>query len=118
MTFPALFDIGHRKFVGDDEDDEHGNPLQGWSDPIPKKVIYVGPVTDSGFNSSENNSAGSQVTIDLEVGVPVDFGDVDPRDRMVYKGVEYEVVGAKVDLSGNPFQVHFGDYLQMRRVDG
>ncbi len=113
MTFPALFDIGHRKYLGDDEDDEHGNPLHDWSDPVPKKAIYVGPPS-----STENNTIGNQVTVDLEAGIPPDFGDVDPRDRIVYKDVEYELVGVKADLSGNPFRFHFGDYLHLRRVDG
>lgn len=85
---PALFDVGHKRFT-EGVEDAHGNTAPGWLEPVWKKFV-----TWAAFTTTEPAIAGhTRDEVDTGIIVYPDFGEVDPRDRMVIDGLEYEVVG-------------------------
>lgn len=85
---PALFDVGHKQYT-EGVEDAHGNVTPGWLPPVTKKFV-----TFATFTADEPAIAGhSRDEVDCGIIVYPDFGPVNPMDRMVIDGQEYEVVG-------------------------
>lgn len=85
---PALFDVEHKSWSTDGED-EHGNPIEDWSAPVMKKFV-----TWADYSTSEPKLAGhDRDVVDAGIIVYPDFGVVNPGDRMTIDGQEFDVVG-------------------------
>nr|DAW17871.1 MAG TPA: Minor capsid protein [Caudoviricetes sp.] len=110
--FPLLFTVGHRIYSAGAEDD-WGNTVSGWSDPVDKPVYGWGaPVT------SEPKLAGhDRDVVEIELLVPPGF-ECSPRDRMVLDGDEYEVIGGTEMYDHNPFGWNPGGVVNLRAVSG
>lgn len=108
---PALFDVGHQSYSGDDVDD-YGNAEEGWAAPVAKKfVTYNQPIT------SEPKLVGhNRDVVDFEMIVLPNFGPVKPQDRMVIDGTTYDVIGRPEDYTKNPFRNDFGCLVINLRV--
>lgn len=99
-VIPALFDAGHRVYSAGVEDD-WGNTVAGWADPVVKKFI-----TWASYATSEPKLAGHDRDV-VDAGIIVYpptnlhvpetqrwFGDPPkPQDRIVIDGLEFEVIG-------------------------
>lgn len=111
--FPLMFTVGHRVWSTSGEDDAHGNPVAGWSDPVDKRVYGWGAP-----NSAEPKLAGhNRVVVEVELLVPPDF-DCSPQDRVVLDGAEYDVLGTVESFGHNPFGWNPGGIVNLRRVEG
>lgn len=111
--FPLLFTVGHRIWSASGPDDAHGNPVEGWADPVEKRVYGWGAP-----QGSEPKLAGhDRVVVAVELLVPPDFG-CSPRDRMVLDGIEFDVIGPIEMYDHNPFGWNPGGVVNLGRVDG
>lgn len=110
--FPLLFTVGHRIYSAGAEDD-WGNTVSGWADPVTKPVYGWGaPVT------SEPKVAGhGRDVVEIELLVPPGF-ECSPRDRMVLDGDEYEVIGGPEMYDHNPFGWNPGGVINLKAVSG
>ena len=110
--FPLLFTVGHRVWSAGGED-AWGNTVEGWAEPVTKKVYGWGAP-----QTSEPKLAGhDRDIVELELLVPPDFV-CSARDRMVLDGVEYDVIGEPEQYSHNPFGWNPGGIINLRAVNG
>lgn len=87
---PALFDVDHLAFQEEGGVDGHGNKVPGWADPVAKKFVAWAEY----YNTTEPQVVGhDQDQVTAGIIVYPDFGEVNPRDRMVIDGQRFEVVG-------------------------
>ncbi len=120
--FPLAHTVGHRVWSEGVEDD-WGNTVSGWADPVERPVYGWGAP-----QSSEPKLAGhDRDVVEVELLVPPDFS-CSPRDRIVLDGVldpdtgqwsnEYEVIGHPEMYSHNPFGWNPGGVVNLKAVSG
>ena len=100
--FPLPFTCQHEAYTPGVEDD-HGNTVPGWLDPVPVACVWWSPNTDTA--SSEPASAptgGDRVMLDLVLVVDSAVS-VDHRDRFNVDGRRFEVIGLPKDFNHGPF---------------
>lgn len=111
--FPLLFTVGQRVWSATGQDDDHGNAVAGWADPVEKRVYGWGAP-----GGAEPKLAGhDRVVVQVELLVPPAF-ECSPRDRMVLDGLEYDVIGPVEAYDHNPFGWNPGGVINLRRVEG
>lgn len=96
--------------------DPHGNPAEGWADPITVQVYGWGPST---AGTEPGESGRNAVVTEIEVYAPGSV-QVSARDRMRLQGdpSTYEVVGLAEDFTHGPFGWAPGIRINLKRVDG
>lgn len=94
--------------------DPHGNPVEGYGDPVPVKVHGW-----SVPQSSETDSAvADRVIVDVKLYCPPGT-EVSHRDRFrLPTGGTYDVVGELEDYTHGPFEFRAGVVVNLRRTDG
>jgi len=107
----ARIPVGVRAFTAG-ETDAHGNPIDGWADAVETLVYAVHPRV-----SSEPLPDRSEVVIGLTMLTPPDV-TIGPRDRVVYRGEEYEVEGDIGNWNDGPFGWTPGLAVNLKRVEG
>ena len=78
-------------------DDAHGNPVEGWADPVSVGIYAFNPGTTSEPFIPGHDRVVTQPAVYAPVGTV--FG---PRDRVTVRGVLYEVDGVPLEYR-NPF---------------
>jgi len=92
--------------------DAHGNPVEGFTDPVDVPNVAVAPVS-----TEESLASGVRVEDGITLYVEPGFA-CGPQDRFVVRGLTYEVAGSFLDWS-NPFVHHRpGGTITLRRVTG
>ncbi|QSM00050.1 head-to-tail stopper [Gordonia phage Cashline] len=115
MTFPAQFDVQYEKYRAGAKN-AHGNAVDAWDPPVPRKVIGWGPPQSS---QPEPKLAGhDREVVDIEVMVPPDWTS-GHRDRITLPGEGItQQIGGVESTAGNPFGWVPGHIINVRRVDG
>jgi hypothetical protein len=109
MGFPLTQTIGHKVYTPGAVD-SHNNPVDDWEDPVDLAVIGLAPATSG-------EPGGTQVVTGVTVYSAPGF-NLDPRDRFVYKGVEWMVDGEEGDWTDGPFGFEPGGTFNLKRVEG
>lgn len=100
-------------------EDDYGNDVESWGDPIDKLVYGVRFPT-----SAEPIEAGhNRLVVDVVLLIPNSFQGVQERDRFKLPRSAnpdqlYEVVGIPAGAEGNPFGWHPGGHINLRRTNG
>lgn len=77
-----------------DETDRRGNPVPTWATAVDvPDVVVVSP--NSGARAETVTSAGDTARVDVELHWPADGAAVTALDRVVVRGITYEVVAAQ-----------------------
>ena len=93
--------------------DAHGVPADVWADEQ-ISVHGVGPATDEATTGDYRADDSETITVYAPPGV-----SVAARDRIVWQGRTFEVVGDSVDWSAGPWQnTAAGVVIRARRTDG
>lgn len=91
--------------------DRYGNPVAGFADPVDLPVFAVSP-----RQSVEPDEVGRRAVLSgLTVYAPASC-PVGPRDRVVFRGVEWEVEGEPGRWSDNPHGAGFQEGVQFDLV--
>ena len=112
---PAPHALTVLRYTETGDRDAHNNPVHEWVlDPNPVHVHYVAPGP-----ADESLQPGSNPTeIALNVGAPPGV-HVAARDRVVWQGEQYEVVGEPMDWTKGPWpNPAAGVVFELRRTEG
>ena len=107
----AVYTVGHRAYVAGLKD-AHGNVREGWADPVPFEVYAIAPLA-----SQEPGDDRTAVTTGISLLAP-QGAVVDPHDRFVVDGVEYDVEGDVADYTRGPFGFAAGLVVNLTRTEG
>lgn len=107
--FPLPFTCQHEHYAAGVEDD-HGNTVSGWADPVPVPCAWWSPTAESSTEPLHGPTGGDRVTADLVLAVDAELA-VDPRDRFTVNGARFEVVGLPKDFNHGPFGMAPGRVL-------
>lgn len=107
----ALHTIGH-KVARVGAKDAHGNVTLSWDDPVDLAVYAIYP-----RYSQEPEPDRPLVVVGLAVLAPTGT-TVDPFDRFVIDGEEYEVEGEVADWTRGPFDYSPGVEIVLKRAEG
>lgn len=112
----AKYTIGHRVHQTGAIDDM-GNEGDSWADPVDLKVYGIAPTAS--LADVEPVAGRSAVMTLMTVFVPAG-ADLDPHDRYVINGDEWEQEGEAGDYTRNPFKgpSFAGIVLNLKRVEG
>lgn len=95
---PAPWTVGHRVWTATGEVDAHGNPVEGWSDPVPVPVHAVGPREQTEPSDPHRTVVVEGLTVYAPAGTAIGV-----HDRVVWAGEEYEVDGDPADWTRGPW---------------
>lgn len=112
---PTPWTVGHRAWSQSGRD-AHGNGVDDWAAPVDVAVHAVAPVVREGREPDSGNR--SLVVDGLQVFAPsgTRFG---PHDRVVWRGVEYEVDGETADYAAGPWPNPVaGVAITLKRAEG
>lgn len=111
MPIPTPYLIGWRQYFEiPDEDDEHGQPINGWRDPVPCRVFGVSPR----FREEPDDPNRYQVIEGLSVYSPKSYG-IQAYDKVLWpfvpgpdgvntvEGILYNVDGPVADWTTGPW---------------
>lgn len=112
----AKFTIGHRVHQSGAVDDM-GDEVDSWADPVDLKVYGIAPTAS--LADVEPVPGRSAVMTLMTVFVPAG-AVLDPHDRYVIDGEEWEQEGEAGDYTRNPFKgpSFAGIVLNLKRVEG
>ncbi|NKG21106.1 hypothetical protein [Paeniglutamicibacter terrestris] len=102
--------IGHRAFVEGSVDTQN-NPIETWAAAVPRMVFGWGPPAPEDEIRNDRD-----VIIESQMVLSPDADWLDPRDRIVLAGVEYEVHGGPRDFTHGPFNFAPGYAIQVKRA--
>lgn len=110
------YTIGHRVYTPDATDDL-GNDVETWEDPVDLKVYSISP---SASLADREPSEPSRDAVITSYTVLVPRGTtLDPHDRYVIDGEEWEQDGELGDYTRGPFSNRVGQLvLNLRRAEG
>lgn len=93
--------------------DAHGNPVESWGPPRELSVFAVYPTS-----STEPDNANRTTLVSTGLSVLAPPMEIDPRDRFVWQGETWEVVGWPKDWTHGPFGWTPGIEISLRRTEG
>jgi hypothetical protein len=93
-------------------EDSHGNAAASWAAAV-DVAVYAIYATTSEQTATARQSAISDLTVLLPAG-----SGFTARDRAIYGGNTFEVVGDLEPFGTGPFSFAAGDRLSLRRVEG
>lgn len=97
------------------EVDEYGDHIPTWSDPVEYLVYAVAPTDPAEIIGDPLTDL---MVEPLTIYVPPGFPDVDRRDKVVYRGITYDVTGGVSWFIDGPFSFAPGGTLRVTRKDG
>lgn len=102
--------IGHMRYVSDAVD-ENNDPVKAWEPAVTRLVFGWGPpAPEEELRDDRDAIIASQI-------ITTPTADwLDPRDRIVLAGVEYEVHGGARDYTHGPFNFAPGYAIQVKRA--
>ncbi|CQD07268.1 bacteriophage protein [Mycolicibacterium conceptionense] len=112
MSFPTPHTVGHAVFTGIGEDDL-GNDIETWADPVPVKVIAWQ------LSAVENiNGYTSRVVADIDMAIPPDLV-VSIQDRIVIPGAPKPFEVTAIEDANHGFHGWTpGSVLKLKAVTG
>ena len=111
MTRRIVGDLEVRQYA-EGAEDAHGNPTDGWGDPV--AVPYW--VFDPG-STSEPRDGNDRVIVEPTAYFPPGPVTIGPRDRVDHDGETYEAEGV-TRAWRNTRGEYLGNVITLRRVDG
>ena len=96
--FPLPFTCQHESYTPGVEDD-HGNTVPGWLDPVPVACVWWDP---SSTEPDLPPTGGDRVVADRVLVVDSAL-TVDHRDKFTVDGRQFEVIGLPKDYNHGPF---------------
>lgn len=100
--FPLPFTCQHEAYTPGVEDD-HGNTVPGWLDPVAVSCVWWSPQTqDASTEPASPPTGGDRVTWDLVLVLDSAVA-VDHRDQFTVEGKKFEVIGLPKDFNHGPF---------------
>ena len=113
MSFPLKFTVKHERYAGTTGEDENGNEIAAWAEPVEVKVFGWEPP-----KSTEPALAGhDRVLVDIKLYAPRAM-DAGPADRVWLDGKKFEVLGYPEDPNNNSFWAPGLVTVNLRRVEG
>ena len=98
MTFPLPFECQHEHYQAGTQDD-HGNTAPSWASAVVRECAWwPGDSNEGSAVASGTDQARADRTVLLDVAVPVDH-----RDRFIFNGRRFEVVGLPKNWDHGPF---------------
>ncbi|RKW71750.1 hypothetical protein DWQ67_02680 [Galactobacter caseinivorans] len=110
-AYPEPYVVLHRPLLSGGED-EMGEPVKGWGDPVPAPVYgWAPPSPDVAIRALE-----SGLKRDLDVYCATPFAG--PGDLVVVNGTQFKVEGYADDFNHGPFAFQPGYRINLSRVEG
>ena len=110
---PARHTVGVRVFQPGIDEDAHGNPVDGWADPVSVPVHGLSPGSDEPHSTNRDLSV-----VEWTVYAPAGT-TVGPRDLVIVGGREFTVEGEVKDYTLGPWvNPVAGVVFELRRAEG
>lgn len=115
MGLPTPYALTVLRYAEDAARDAHNNPIGEWAaDQVPVRVHYVAP----GPSQETLQAGGNPAEIAWNVGAPAGTR-IAARDRVVWQGHTYELVGEPQDWTAGPWRhPTAGVTFELRRTEG
>lgn len=100
--FPLPFTCQHEAYIPDSED-EHGNTIPDWLDPVDVASFWYSPETQNASSEPLSGpTGGDRVIMDMVLVVDSTV-TVDHRDKFTVEGKKFEVIGLPKDFNHSPY---------------